>query len=249
MTAGLFVAILVVVGIVGVYALDGLTDDPTHDADGTPILTVDGRTVTYQDYQYELRQSEATLATMKEAVAGDPDQGELTPQQEASQREWIETIERVGVRNVAMGSLIAETATYQWALSEGYGASDAEIADAMEEQERLHERMAGTQAAATQQLFIDEVGEDRFWNEILPREMEREIVFTEARLAVMRGEHGADAGDSDAWADLQVDLVRSAEIEIHDSDKVDPETVERGREYIVENYADLQTRLQGPQRP
>jgi hypothetical protein len=210
------------------------------DADDTPLLTVDDYTVSHREFAHELGAAEYTLATMNETLANGPNDGEVSADQEAFLADWVDIIESVGLESVAMGSIIAETAAYQWAVAEGFSASEEDVVAAIEEQRRLQDELADTQAHELQQAFIDAVGEDRYWNEILPQIMEREIVLAAARRAVITGEQNATAVDESAWLELQVELVRAVEIEILDPETVDQETVEQGREYIVEDYAALQ---------
>lgn len=248
---------IVVIGIASALALEWNQDTERAanvgrrlaDADDSTVLTVSGYAVSHREYAHELGQAEYTLDTMKETISEGSTSGDLPAGQETFLQEWVEIIERVGVENVAAGSIIAQSAMYQWAVSEGYSASEDEVAEAVEEQRQLQQELAGTRAEGMQQAFIAEVGEERYWNEILPRIMEREVVLSKAKLSIITAEQEATASDDGEWLDLQVDLVNTAEIEIIDPEVIDPETVERGREYIVEEYAELQRQRQDQRLP
>jgi hypothetical protein len=213
-------------------------------SDDSPVLSINDEVVTEEQFALELHRAEYSYESMKESVdtgTQSPSGSATGPEQEAFLAEWVDIFERVGVENIAMGSVIAETAQYSWALDQGYTASDAEIANELERQRELHERLAERpEEADVHEAFVNAMGEDYYWDKFLPQMVEQQIVTSKAHHSIVDAENeGAEPRDLLSTVAHKVELVESANIEILDSDVIDPETVERGREYIINDYRDL----------
>ena len=120
---------------------------------------------------------------------------------------YFELVERHGTDAVALGGLIATSAYLSAAVDAGHSISDDDVAKGVEEYRRLLKKVAQGEPVEVrhdpgktpttaviepdgefEELFayIDAVGEDKYWTEILPAEFWRESTVASWRSAAAR---------------------------------------------------------------
>lgn len=162
---------------------------------------------------------------------------------------YIRALERHGGDVVGLAALIADYAEFSAAIDAGYSASEAEVAEYVEmTRDALNLQSA---AAASDwgmlpemQGYIDAVGENRFWSEIYPDQLARDITIGKWHQAAISEYNGgedialhAETADK-ILHELTLSALDNADIEIVDAEmaRANPDDA---LAYLRELYAEV----------
>lgn len=191
--------------------------------DSAGVVTIGRQLVTLDDFREGVRIVETNLEYMKGEISkGSFDSSFL--------QEFVQLIERTGVQTVALGSLIQDRALYERAVANGFSATDQEVTARLErDRELIRDTPVGAQAIA----YIEAVGEDRYWSELYPAILRREMAIHNMWTATVAD--FADQGRNEsAWADVKRQALNSVSIEVLDADAIAPATVSNALAYLEE---------------
>ena len=166
------------------------------------VVRVNGYPITEADILQARDQAAISLSIMK-----DYELNVMPEDVRESGPRYFELVERHGTDAVALGGLIATSAYLSAAVDAGHSISDDDVAKGMEEYRRLLKKVAQGEPVEVrhdpgktpttaviepdgefEELFayIDAVGEDKYWTEILPAEFWRESTVASWRSAAAR---------------------------------------------------------------
>lgn len=191
--------------------------------DLTDVVKIGQQIVTLDDFQEQVRVVETNLEYMKgEINTSSPNSTYL--------QAFVQLIEQTGVRNVALGSLIQDRALYERALANGFNATDQEITDQLKrDRDLVQNTPEGERVAA----YIKAVGQDRYWSELYPATLRREIAIQKMWNAAVTGI--PDQGGREAkWNDVQKQAISSVSIDVLTPDPIVPATVSDALAYLNE---------------
>ena len=131
--------------------------------------------------------------------------------------------EKYGLDTVALESLMTRYMALGPAIEEGYGLTDAEVQKRVEEEREIWPKSLEDDNADDSSFFsenyrmveyIKGVGEEVYWNEILPERVFRESTMTAWRTAYMEGT-SSNGGSGKKWTldSLNKALLASVEVE------------------------------------
>lgn len=189
--------------------------------DSTGVVRIGRQVVTLDDFREGVRIVETNLEYMKGEISkGSFDSSFL--------QAFVQLIERTGVQTVALGSLIQDRALYERARAKGFGATDQEVTARLEQDRDL---VRVTPEGARVAASIEAVGQDRYWSELYPAMLRREIAIQKMWEATVTGI--ADRGSRDAkWTDVQKQAISSVSIEVLAPDAIAPATVSNALAYL-----------------
>ncbi len=193
----------------------------------TGVVRIGQQVVMLDDFQAQVRVVETNLEYMKgQFNTGSPDSAYLEA--------FVQLIERAGIPNVALGSLIQDRALYERALANGFNATDQEVTAQLERDRNL---VQNTPEGARVAAYIKAVGEDRYWSDLYPATLRREIAIQKMWNATVTGI--ADQGSREAkWNDVQKQAISSVSIEVLAPDAIAPATVNDALAYL-DNFRQL----------
>ena len=131
--------------------------------------------------------------------------------------------EKYGLDTVALESLVTRYMALGPAIEEGYGLTDAEVQKRVEEEREIWPKSLEDDNADDSSFFsenyrmeeyIKGVGEEVYWNEILPERVFRESTMTAWRAAYMEGT-SSNGGSGKKWTldSLNKALLAGVEVE------------------------------------
>jgi hypothetical protein len=152
--------------------------------DQTPALRVNDEEITAEQIAYRLEAARTTHIPQEEL----PNTDQLPPEVRMYHREWDKLIEEVGLGNVVLSDLLASFALRQWAEQEGLTATGEQIDEEVDRQRDLYERMRAQfpeDETLPQDIIIDVIGEDRYWDEYLPQTLQESLTEHNVNQALM----------------------------------------------------------------
>ncbi len=192
------------------------------------------------------------------------------PSVKSSLEELARVQAKYSVDAVVIGGIVIEYAEYDAAIKAGFGASDDEVAEVVSTMRGQHEQVlqmveeygidefgdsidvAGIGELGSVSEYIEAMGEDRYWDEILPAEIRRNAAVAKWRdaayleLAAAQEGYGEGGVKREEWARIRRTVALSAlaevEVEVVDGAMFDEATVEEalgyGREVVDARYPD-----------
>ena len=162
---------------------------------------------------------------------------------------YIRALEKYGGDVVGLAALIADYAEFSAAIDDGHSASEAEVAEYVEMTRDALSRQSA--AAASEwgilseiQGYIDAVGENRFWSEIYPDQLARDITIGKWHQAAISEYNGgedialhAETADK-ILHELTLSALDNADIEIVDAEKARANP-DDALAYLRELYAEV----------
>lgn len=162
---------------------------------------------------------------------------------------YIRALEKHGGDVVGLAALIADYAEFSAAIDAGYSASEAEVAEYVEMTRDALNRQSASDVSEwgmmpEMQGYIDAVGENRFWSEIYPDRLARDIAIGKWRQAAISEYNGgkdttlhAETADK-ILHELTLSALDNADIEIVDAEKARANPDE-ALAYLRELYAEV----------
>ena len=162
---------------------------------------------------------------------------------------YIGALEKHGGDVVGLAALIADYAEFSAAIDAGHSASEAEVAEYVEMTRDALNRQSASAASEwgilpEMQGYIDAVGENRFWAEIYPDQLARDIAIGKWRQAAISEYNGGEdialhAKTADKILhELTLSALDNADIEIVDAEKARANSDE-ALAYLRELYAEV----------
>lgn len=223
----LIAGVLIVATLVLAGCGQQAASEKAQASEDTPgVVRIGQQVVTLDDFREGVRIVETNLEYMKGEISkGSFDSSFL--------QEFVQLIERTGVQTVALGSLIQDRALYERAVANGFSAADQEVTARLERDgELFRDPPIGAQTTAYQATaYIEAVGEDRYWSELYPAMLRREMAIHNMWTATMAD--FADQGSrKTVWADVQKQAIGSVSIEVLAPDAIAPATVKDALAYL-----------------
>jgi Tol biopolymer transport system component len=209
-------------------------------------LTVNNQEITAAQIESSQAISELNRTTMQELV---DEQAGQHPEMTAYNEAFIELIDEYGPENVGLGMVLTSAAVRDYAEENDLTATDEQIDEAIERQRESHEMIEQQDpeaAAAVGTALIDVIGEDRYWEEYLPRVLESSITERNVDDAAWQQESiddddPASLQEQDHYlAEFRADLINDATIEVEDESALGDADLDRAVEYITQAYPELQ---------
>ena len=162
---------------------------------------------------------------------------------------YIGALEKYGGDVVGLAALIADYAEFSAAMDAGHSASEAEVAEYVKMTRNAINRQSASTASAWGMLpemqgYIDAVGENRFWAEIYPDRLARDITIGKWHQAAISEYNGgkdialhAETADK-ILHELTLSALDNADIEIVDAEKARANPDE-ALAYLRELYAEV----------
>lgn len=162
---------------------------------------------------------------------------------------YIGALEKYGGDVVGIAALIADYAEFSAAIDAGHSASESEVAEYVEMTRDALNRQSASAASEWGMLpkmqgYIDAVGENRFWAEIYPDQLARDITIGKwHQAAISEYNGGKDIALHAKTADkilheLTLSALDNADIEIVDAEKARANPDE-ALAYLRELYAEV----------
>ena len=162
---------------------------------------------------------------------------------------YISALEKYGGDVVGLAALIADYAEFSAAIDAGHSASEAEVAEYVNMTRNAISRQPASAASEWGMLpemqgYIDAVGENRFWSEIYPDRLARDITIGKwHQAAISEYNGGKDIALHAKTADkilheLTLSALDNADIEIVDAEKARANPDE-ALAYLRELYAEV----------
>lgn len=162
---------------------------------------------------------------------------------------YIRALEKYGGDVVGLAALIADYAEFSAAIDAGHSASEAEVAEYVKMTRDALDRQSAAAASEWGMLpemqgYIDAVGENRFWSEIYPDRLARDITIGKwHQAAISEYSGGEDIALRDETADkilheLTLSALDNADIEIVDAEKARANP-DDALAYLRELYAEV----------
>jgi hypothetical protein len=209
----------------------------TASAGSQPVLVVDGVTVTDGDLAVYRAGVAANIEYMRGAIVDVPD-----PAAAEALAERLALIEAYGVEVVSVAAAIGAAMIEAEAGRDGLSPTVSEVAEYNEQRRATLNASPDIPGAAAARAYVDAIGEERYWEEIAPRETARELASQRVQQAVT-----ADAsGDPRrAWALHRQGLLDAVQITITDRDAVSAALLDQALTYL-RAFLELETRQAGP---
>lgn len=159
---------------------------------------------------------------------------------------YIGALEKHGGDVVGLAALVADYAEFSAAIDAGHSASVAEVAEYVEMTRDALNRQSASEWGMLPEMrgYIDAVGENRFWAEIYPNQLARDIAIGKWRQAAIAEYNGGkDIGIHAETADkilreLTLSALDNADIEIVDAEKARA-SPDEALAYLRELYAEV----------
>ena len=227
-------------------------------------LRVNGHLVT----RGEIADAKARFATGMDAMRGQIDAAD--PSVKPSLEELVKVNEKYSVDAAVIGGIVIEYAEYDAAIKAGFSASDDDVADVISTMRGQHEQVlqmmeeygidkfgdsievAGIGELGSVAEYTEAMGEDKYWDEILPAEIRRNVAVGKWRdaayleLAAAQESYGEGGVKREEWARIRRAVALSAladvEVEVVDETMFDGATVRDalgyGRDVVYALYPD-----------
>ncbi len=223
LVAGVLVAATLILAACGQQA----PSEKAQAGEDTPgVVRIGQQVVTLDDFREGVRIVETNLEYMKGEISkGSFDSSFL--------QEFVQLIERTGIQTVALGSLIQDRALYERAVANGFSATDQEVTTRLErDRELFRDPPIGAETTAYQATaYIKAAGEDRYWSELYPAKLRREMAIHNMWTATMAD--FADQGSREsAWAGVERRAIHSVSIDVLNADAIAPATVPNALAYL-----------------
>lgn len=167
------------------------------------IGRISGIDVTKGDLEERAAAVQANLAYMKDQItAGDPAADGI--------REFATLIERSGINTVALAGTIVEMSLYSRAVDQGFKPDQSAVQDRVKQDREMIEKQG---QAPEVKGYIDTIGKDKYWNEIYPAVVARDMTIS--KLVENKTASATTPSDkSSLRADLEREVVSGAQIEV-----------------------------------
>ena len=159
---------------------------------------------------------------------------------------YIRALEKYGGDVVGLAALIADYAEFSAAIDAGHSASESEVAKYVEMTRDALNRQSASEWGMLPEMqgYIDAVGESRFWSDIYPDQLARDITIGKwHQAAISEYNGGKDIALHAKTADkilheLTLSALDNADIEIVDAEKTRA-TPDDALAYLRELYAEV----------
>jgi hypothetical protein len=199
----------------------GDVERPQAAQGGDEFVTVNGEQIAEEDFLVRVASVEQSMMMLSAGEElGGLDEG------------VYELLQRTPAETIALASLILDMALFQEAVERGHLPDSEMISQQVEQERQIFEMVEedpeqfGIDEAevASYRENVDEIGEERYWNEYVPQIMEQQIAVQQLQMSV-----SPDGGD---WFEVQRQVFDDAEVEIADPDRIAPATVPDARAYL-----------------
>lgn len=189
------------------------------------FMVVDGHEVLETDFT-------TRVATVEQNIVMLQAQAETMSDEDNPTLTVLEIMESTPPETIALASLILDKVIFQEAIDRGH-LPDREMVTQQVEQERQvfelieqnPEEYDVDQAAVDRyREQVDEVGEDRYWNEFYPQIIEQQTALQQFQMEV--DQTGED------WIVIQRDVFNQASVQVGEPEDIAPATVEDARSYL-----------------
>lgn len=211
---------VVLIPLVVVLAVFNVRDTTSTTSKPPAVLTVDGYQVSEREYRLKIDVVTSNIEYMRGVAATDAPQA-------AFMGAFADLISETGPDEVALAAVIADAAVYQWGVNHGLAISPDELNAALDEQRQIV-TTADDPGLQAHREFIAKVGDDTFWDQILPRQLRYDLMT-----AKVRGRHSH-------WDAFQRQVARDADIESLDADLISQQMIDRAVQYLTEDYPAFQ---------
>lgn len=238
------IMLLAIIAIaVGVYAGTtlGLSSDPESagirraedlgaaagQANGQPILLVNGVTVWESDLAELLVGVRTNREFMRTFIPEIED-----PAARMDTEDRLALIEAHGDDAVALASVILTAAKEAVARREGHTPEVSEVSEAVANLRQQIEAAPDNDDASgfdAAQAYIEAIGEERYWNEIAPRQQQRNLAIGNLR-ATLGGETRQER--LLAWAQFQKQLIAELRITVPGQSEISSDQIARALDYL-----------------
>lgn len=209
--------------------------------EGIVIGKVGNQSLFLSEFLQSKRSVESNLDYMRRQIAGG---NRFADELQAR----IDLIEDAGVSNVALGSLISDLALQERALAQGFSVTQDEVAEYI-----ASVRGPVEQGNANPSIYgyIDAVGQDRYWNEVLPAIASRQLPIENMNRSFREGLPSKDlASQKRIWNNFQQAIVEQTPIQLLREDLVGPANVQNALAYLEAYWAyDGAGRVKSPTPP
>lgn len=173
------------------------------------IGAVAGQPVSEEEYRWKVHAANINLDYLRGEIAmGTPNADFL--------QQFVDLIEGYGVDNAALGAIILDDAMYQAARDEGFTARPEDVQARVEQDLAMIKQMG---LPESQSAYFEATGiePERYWSEIYPEIIEREIVTQQLWSDAVGGV--TSQGEAQRiWLDVQRDVVNDADVQWFGSD-------------------------------
>ncbi len=194
------------------------------------VLDVNGYIVSGSVYRSTIQIVESNLDYMQGVAGTDSPFAEFDGA-------YAKLIRETGVDVVGLAGSISEAAIYQWGIDHGIEVSDDELNAAIDEQREIVATAEGPEIEE-HRARIAEIGEERFWNEVLPRALRHGMVIDAVRQSQFSTDQDGKANRA-AWRAFQHKIVLDASIESLDTELIDQEMIASAIHYFTEDLPTL----------
>jgi Tol biopolymer transport system component len=208
----------------------------------TPAVQINDEVISAEQIAHQVE----VARTTRIAYDGIPHADQLPEETRRFHEEMEALTQETGLENVVLVGLLASSAVQQWAEQEGLTATKEQIDEEVDRQRDLYEQLRAQvpeNQPLPQDIIIDAVGEDRYWDEYLPRSLQESLTEQNVNQALL-GEADFEYDgrpESVLMRDLQqaefrADLIQSADIEVIDDEALGEADLDTAIEYITETY-------------
>jgi hypothetical protein len=221
---GMIAALILMTGAFTALSADELGGSATA-SDADVFVLVNGHEVLESDFI-------TRVATVEQNVVMLQAQAESMPDQDNPTATVLEIMDSTPPETIALASLILDKVIFQEAIDRGH-LPDREMVTQQVEQEREVFEMIeqdpeeyGVEQSAVDSYReqVEEIGEDRYWNEFYPQIIEQQAALQQFQMEV--SQTGED------WIVIQRDVFNEANVQIGEPEQVAPATVEDARTYL-----------------
>jgi hypothetical protein len=221
---GMIAALIVMTGAFTALSANELGDSVTASSTDAFML-VNGHEVREEDYQSRKATVEENVVMLQANAENMPEGNELA-------ESLLDIMETTPPETIALASLILDKALYQSAIDLGHLPDTQQISQQVEQEREIFEMIEadpeefGVDEAsiANYRETVDEIGEDRYWNEFYPQILEQQQAVQSFQMETEQS--GED------WIEVQREAFAQADVEISDPDQIAPATISDARNYL-----------------
>jgi hypothetical protein len=174
----------------------------------------------------------ARVAAVEQNVMVLRAQAEMGQDENPMVEEFLRIMEGTPAETIALASLILDVAVYQEAVSRGFQPDPALVAEHVQQERMTFEMIEEDPAqfgiaeedVQAYREFVDSIGEERYWGEYFPQQIEQQAAVEQFQASVATG--GQD------WLAVQQSIFQNADVEIQDTDVLFPATVPAAGRYL-----------------
>ncbi|MFN3337293.1 MAG: hypothetical protein ACK42I_07315 [Thermomicrobium sp.] len=201
--------------------------DERREENTEAVVLVNGRAITAAELAEMEQWVNANLSWMREAEKEATD-----PTQVALLRRTRELIERSGPRTVALAALIRDRALESAAIARGVWPDEATITERVARDRELAEQMKDPRLDA----YVTTLGPAVYWERFYPGVVARELA-EERLFEAVTGDELDLAVRQKRWLTFEREQVRSASIEVTDSEALGATSLEAAFAYLEQYWS------------